>query len=90
MTPKEKALDLIKKHLTAIIEESLDGDKITFHIAKNCALATVDAILEARPGYPYALELGIKVQGLFDNMNFPYRYWEEVKEEIKKFDGKNE
>ncbi len=88
MTPKEQADFLIKWHLTAIAEESMDGDVIMFYTAKQCALVTVNVILNSRPGYPYPHELGLKMVGIFDSMNYPLKYWNKVKEEIKKSDGK--
>jgi hypothetical protein len=42
MTPKEKAEELVKKHLTAISEETLDSNNIIMYNAKQCALIAVD------------------------------------------------
>ena len=46
MTPKEKAQELIKKHLTAIAEETIDGEQIMNYNAKQCALVTINQILD--------------------------------------------
>jgi predicted TIM-barrel enzyme len=46
MTPKEKAKALVKKHLTAISEETLDSNNIIMYNAKKCALIAVDEILQ--------------------------------------------
>lgn len=83
MAPKEQAEKLIKKHLTAIAEESMDSDKIMFYNAKQCALVTVNMILDSNPNYPFPRDVGVKTQGLFKIINFPINYWEEVKNEIK-------
>lgn len=40
MTQNEKAKQLIKKHLTAISEESMDSNKMMFYSAKMCAIVT--------------------------------------------------
>lgn len=41
MKEKEKAEYLIKKHLTAIVEESMDSDKMMLYSAKQCALIDI-------------------------------------------------
>jgi predicted RNA binding protein with dsRBD fold (UPF0201 family) len=46
MTQSEKAKQLIKKHLTAIAEESMDSDKMMFYNAKQCAIITVKEFIE--------------------------------------------
>lgn len=83
MTAKEQAHSLIKKHLTVIAEESMDGGVIIFYTAKQCALVTVDVILNSRPGCPYPFELGLEIQGIVNIINYPDTYWKEVKKEIK-------
>lgn len=45
MTPKEKADDLVKKHLTTISEETMDSENIIRYNAKQCAIVSVDEIL---------------------------------------------
>lgn len=84
MTPKDTAEQLVRKHVTAIAEESMDSDNILFYAAKQCALVTVDMILSVRAGYPYPFEIGLEVSGIVENINFPSKYWTDVKEEIKK------
>ena len=46
MTQNEKAKQLIKEHLTAIAEESMDSDKMMFYSAKMCAILTVNEIID--------------------------------------------
>ena len=46
MTPNEKAKQLIKEHLTAIAEESMDSDKMMFYSAKQCAIVTVKEFIK--------------------------------------------
>ena len=46
MTQNEKAKQLIKKHLTAIAEESMDSNKMMFYSAKMCAIVTVKEMLD--------------------------------------------
>ena len=46
MTQNEKAKQLIKKHLTAIAEESMDSDNMMFYSAKMCAIVTVKEMLD--------------------------------------------
>jgi hypothetical protein len=88
---KAEAEKLIRMHLHILSEESLEIPDIDllFNTAKRCALVTVDVILSCRPGYPYPFELGLEIQGLFNNIHHPQKYWEQVKEEISKCDGKD-
>lgn len=56
MSPKEKAESLIKKHLTAIAEETMDSDNIIKYNSKQCALITVNEMifeLSDLPRIPY-------------------------------------
>jgi hypothetical protein len=46
MTPKEKANEIIKKHLIAILDESMDSNRIMFYSAKMCAIVSVKLILD--------------------------------------------
>lgn len=75
MIPKEKAKDLLNK-LGVYFSENAQ--------AKQCALIAVDEIVSGRPGYPYSHELGIEVNGILNQINYPYKYWKEVKTEINK------
>lgn len=70
MTPKEKAIELVKKY----IEFKIDGRPRIFGIAlsKQFALIAVDEILE--------MDLPI----LEEDADTFYDYWEEVKQEIEK------
>lgn len=81
MTAKEKAESIIKKHLTAIAEESLDCEKILFYSAKQCALITVDQIIKNNPTNPIK---GGYIENLYDNIEESIGFWKEVKREIKK------
>ena len=74
MTPKEKAEELVKKNLTAIVEESMDGNKTMFYIAKQCAIIAVDVIL---------IDCGAK-DWLGDEACEGKNYWQQVKEELQK------
>lgn len=49
MTPKEKADNLFKKHLTAIAEETMDSDKIMKYNALQCAFITAEEVYKALP-----------------------------------------
>lgn len=89
MTPKEQAEQLIKKHLTAIAEESMDSDKIMFYNAKQCALVTVNMILDSNPGFPKLFDAYFPIPGIVSIMTSPEKYWEEVKSEIQKYNGEN-
>jgi len=79
MTPKEKCDELVDKYnfLKEIFIPSI-------HEQKQCALIAVDEIVSGRPGYPYSHELGIEVNGILNQINYPYKYWKEVKTEINK------
>lgn len=95
MDAKEKAEYLIRKHLYEILEAhnydwgiKVPDIDIMFNSAKKCALVTVDVILNSRPGYPYPYELDLEIQGLFNIIHYPEKYWNEVNEEINKCDGK--
>ena len=70
MTPKEKAIELVKKY----IEFKIDGRPRIFGIAlsKQFALIAVDEILE--------MDLPI----LEEEADGFYDYWEQVKQEIEK------
>jgi hypothetical protein len=79
MTPKEKAVELVLK----FEDYSDSADERGF--AKKCALVAVDEIIKSQPSFPMAWNLGIEINGLVDNANFPSNYWQEVKQEIEKF-----
>ena len=74
MTPKEKAKELLDKFY------NLDAFVID---AKECALIAVDEILSTRPGSPYPQDVGLVVNGVYNIINYPEKYWQEVKQEIK-------
>ena len=76
MEAKEKAKELVRQYW--------DLGGIDILKAKQCALIAVNEIVSGRPGYPYSHELGIEVNGILNQINYPYKYWEEVKTEIEK------
>lgn len=41
-TPKEKAKEIIKNHLIAISQETIDNEDIILYTAKECAKVTVN------------------------------------------------
>ena len=70
MTPKEKALELIQKYNLVVLDTALGGSN---QRVKQCALIAVDEILWEIIKYAdnsYVIENS--------------KYWEEVKQEIKK------
>lgn len=77
MTPKEKAKDLVDKFDKAV-------NTHTNTPLKQCALIAVDLILNTRPGSPYPQDVGLVVNGIYNIINYPKKYWEEVKQEINK------
>jgi hypothetical protein len=77
MTPKEKAIELFDKMHWAMPHPSTTNAEI-YIISKQCALITVDEIIEALLEYDnrnatYELQ----------NMDRDFNYWEEVKKEIE-------
>jgi hypothetical protein len=73
MTPKEKALELIKKysfveiaHYTSIYE------------VKECALIAVDEIINSNP-----YKLSLEGKFLTEHITYDINFWEEVKKEIE-------
>ena len=79
MTPKEKAKELINKYK----EFTEDNFAESYYNAKQCALIAVDEILSTRPGSPYPQDVGLVVNGVYNIINYPEKYWQEVKQEIK-------
>lgn len=79
MTPKEKAINLVDRFMLRIIL-NIKSD-INFSVmesAKECALLSVEEILETDP----MIEGQISDAGVFYKDNSDY--WEQVKEEINK------
>ena len=70
MTPKEKAKELFNKYYS-YLKANLMDDKEAIDDAKQCALIAVDEILDSH----YKLLSGVKTS--------IYKYWQEVKQEIK-------
>jgi hypothetical protein len=87
MTPKEKAQELIQEHWFRIDEYIqpktwLEKElliKLTEKAAKDCALLTVDELIEATSiKYEYNSDFEIRVTG-----KKPLQYWLDVKNEIE-------
>ena len=72
MTPKEKALDLIGRYVTAGYSWHLKNDKdgMTMPQIKECALIAVDEVIR------FGNETGIRE---------PMMYWNKVKQEMENF-----
>ena len=91
MTPKEKAVELIYKYWNTKVEtihvkESIISKELAIkELAIKCALIAVDEILNTRPGSPYPQYVGLVVNGVYNIINYPDKYWQEVKQEILKF-----
>jgi hypothetical protein len=83
MTPKEKAKELVDKYSTYVVMWT-GGIEVETQNVKQCALITVEEILKTRPGFPYPNELGLEIKGIFNIINYPIVYWQEVKKEIEK------
>jgi PP-loop superfamily ATP-utilizing enzyme len=81
MTPKEKAKELIDKHY-------MEG--LSDRQAKECALITVESIIDALETYDDRTEQSLKDDGFdyfsceLQNMESDFRYWVKVKNEILK------
>lgn len=73
MTPKEKAEELFDKFRVKVHDRNGTSAMNGFE-AKQCALIAIDEILESNPNYPEFKE----------NEGTAIRYWELVKQEIKK------
>jgi len=68
MTPKEKAEELVNKHLM-ILANVYDSLRTKNEMAKQCALICVDELINDRRN---------------SYMDFKYKHWERVKQEINK------
>jgi hypothetical protein len=75
MTPKEKAKELFKRYIEFTQEwDELDGYIVNKYNAKQCALITVDEIINSNPHSNPMNTNGFSTMA----------YWMEVKQEIKK------
>lgn len=83
MNPKDKAIKLIKKHLIAISEETMDSNNIINYNAKQCALITVDEILELNVCW-YDEDL-VKSYPKSYKPSQTIEFWEQVKIEIQNY-----
>ena len=81
MIPKEKAIQLVDNFRLNVLD--YDGSGLNSFKAKQCALIAVDEILNTRPGSPYPHEIGLEVNGIYNQINYPTKYWEDVKQEIE-------
>lgn len=70
MIPKEKAILLVDKMKATSL---ITNDYVYYSTAKQCALITVDEILDSCPMYYTGFEYESNLE-----------YWQEVKTEIKK------
>jgi hypothetical protein len=91
ITPKEKAKELVDKFYQTTPNEAfinepygIGAEYKAWEQAKECALIAVEEILKTRPGFPYPNELGLEIKGIFNIINYPIVYWQEVKKEIEK------
>lgn len=91
MTPKEKADYLINKYRNIDIEIGGQYDgyaNMKIHDAKECALITVDAILDSGPRYPNNVDwddVGGAHQYYYEAQREEAdKWWKEVKQEIEK------
>jgi hypothetical protein len=71
MTPKEKAKELVIKMFEPNNHILNMNFKVDYNIAKQCALVTVEELLNSKVWY-------------FDEKSAYVKYWEEVKQEIEK------
>jgi hypothetical protein len=76
MTPKEKAKELVDKFRLNILD--YEGSGLNTFKAKQCAIITVDEILNSRPLWPNDAD--------WDDCGATHKYWYEAqKEEALKF-----
>jgi hypothetical protein len=71
MTPQEKAEEIFNKYANAIYQRALTV--MQYEICKQCALITVDEIIEANP-----------IAFDEDDNCIAKQWWQEVKNEIEK------
>ena len=71
LTPKEKAKELVEKF------SDLEDGEMYIGKAKQCALITVDEIINSLENYG-------KESDELQNMENDFRYWQEVKEDLLK------
>ena len=80
MTPKDKALKLTEKYIAPTMDRGLCGYFKSIAIAKECALITVDELIEEA----YFTDAYIKSVFFTDGYYDKQDYWQEVKTEIEK------
>lgn len=80
MTPKEKAEELVEKFWIEVEDNDYQTRKMSFKQAKQCALISVDEILN----WPQVLDTVRISKDVNEFYVRPSRYWTEVKEEINK------
>jgi hypothetical protein len=80
MTPKEKAQELVNKFAKLPEEGSLMW-YLSFEIAKKCALIAVDELIKYHDDLMDVVryELPSNIVAVI-----PYKYWDDVKQEIEK------
>jgi hypothetical protein len=90
MNPKEKAEELLRIFYNQMgmpldcewNDDCYNKFKDRNGLAKTCALIAVDEIIKSRPFSPQATEN--QTQGLCETVMYPFKFWQEVKQEIKK------
>ena len=84
MTPKEKAMELVKKFrlyaFTSDYDYAENGAQNEYYNAKQCALIAVDEIFENVDYFFNELEK----DGLPNKFDDEIEYWQEVKQQITK------
>jgi hypothetical protein len=83
MTPQVEAASLFGIMLNSLPITEM-GMQYEIDLAKKLATILVDKILQSRPQFPYPQDIGINVRGIFNIVNYPEQYWNEVKVEIQK------
>lgn len=84
MTPKEKAIKLVEKFLDVEEELRYDIMRLSDTMAIQCALITVDEILNANPTRVFYRESEWVGEGSVEHSISAEPYWKEVKQEIQK------
>ena len=78
LTPKEKAKELFSKYQNIYFTEDSMG--IDDELAKQCALITVEEIINSSPSLPILSDAGSFVNDIKEST----KYWKEVKKELLK------
>ena len=90
MNSKEEAKQLVNLHFIAIAEESMDGDKVMFYSAKQCALISIKEKIAYHESLfdkgfkDVHIALSSPIKTYLDIMNPILNHLLEVKQEIEK------